>query len=191
MGLIVTHYAQKTFAYNLCTTAVVEDVDRVLDPLGFIERHGLETVTGVIGGPPCQGFSRVGKGKMRHLNRLNGESSVDDPRNLQYKAFLNFVAKRELTSLLRNNRERGQAERFFFLPAALDIPNLVVDLQELATVSFAEAQGVTRIASIDSPFAELLATRFARYFGRLGVADLDTDAVIGKLAPPEDEAHRI
>lgn len=115
----------------------------------------------------------------------------------QFDEYQSFMAKqppsnsarRELTSLLRNNRERGQAERFFFLPAALHIPNLVVDLQELATVSFAEAQGLTRIASIDSPFVELLATRFARYFGRLGVPDLDTDAVIGQLSPPQDETE--
>ncbi len=98
-------------------------------------------------------------------------------------------ARGRLTSLLRNNRQSGQPERYFFLPAALDIPNLVADLQDLATVSRDEAREFARVASIDSPFAELLATRFARYFGRLGVPDLDTDAVIGKLSPPEDEAE--
>ncbi len=91
LGIDSDSLCAQTFAHNLYTTAVVEDVDRIPDPLGFIQEHGVESVTGVIGGPPCQGFSRVGKGKIRHLNRQAGEVSVDDPRNFLYKAFLNFV----------------------------------------------------------------------------------------------------
>lgn len=90
-------------------------------------------------------------------------------------------AKEALEALLRNNRKR-QPDRYFFLPGALDIPNLVADLQEVRSVSFEEAKALSRMASLDSPFGEGLAARFSRYFGRVGYPDLDTDAVIRQLA---------
>jgi DNA (cytosine-5)-methyltransferase 1 len=41
----------------------------------------------IIGGPPCQVFSRVGIGKMRNL----GKDVSSDPRNFLYKQFVRFV----------------------------------------------------------------------------------------------------
>lgn len=38
-----------------------------------------------------------------------------------------------------------------------------------------------RLASLDSPFAEALLARFARYFGRLGTPDLDLEVILNKL----------
>jgi len=52
----------------------------------------------LLGGPPCQGFSSVGRVKIASLVRggiwklKNGNSRlIDDPRNLLYKEFLRFV----------------------------------------------------------------------------------------------------
>ena len=42
------------------------------------------------GGPPCQGWSRVGRGKLRSLQR-RGHSLRADPRNRLYRRFLGFV----------------------------------------------------------------------------------------------------
>ncbi len=95
-------------------------------------------------------------------------------------------AKDALEALLRNNRKKGQQERYFFLPAALKIPNLVVDLQNVHSISFEQARALSRIASLDNPFAEALAARFARYFGRLGFPDLDTDVIIRQLTPKSE-----
>jgi DNA (cytosine-5)-methyltransferase 1 len=46
----------------------------------------------IIGGPPCQGWSSVGRGKMRSLRNRGGRRQFDsDPRNELYKTFLRYV----------------------------------------------------------------------------------------------------
>lgn len=91
--------------------------------------------------------------------------------------------KRRLESLLSNNRRNGghQAERFYFLPGALDLPDMVVDFQQVVTLPRVQMESLDRVASLDSPFAEALLARFTRYFGRLGTPNLDIDFVINKL----------
>lgn len=89
--------------------------------------------------------------------------------------------KRRLESLLGNNRQDGQPERFYFLPGALTLPDLVVDFQQLATLPRDGTTGLERRASLDSPFVEAFLARFARYFGRLGTPDLDVDSVMFRL----------
>lgn len=75
-----------------------------------------------------------------------------------------------------------QEDRTFFLPPAFDIPALIADFQKCETVEFNLLQkAYTRIATLDSPFAEAASARFARYFGRLGTADLDLDATFTRF----------
>ena len=99
-------------------------------------------------------------------------------------------AKGKMTSLLKDNRQGKQPERFKFLPGVLDIPDLVVDFQQLRTISkqeFVELVNtgrLNRIASLDSPYAEALLARFARYYSRLGVPDLHISLIIDKLTRP-------
>ena len=91
--------------------------------------------------------------------------------------------KKKLKSLLSNNRSNGhQPERFYFLPGALDLPDLVVDFQQLVTLPREQMEeDLKRLASLDSPFAETLLTRFSRYFGRLGTPDLDLGVVFNRF----------
>ena len=42
------------------------------------------------GGPPCQGWSRVGRGKLRSLQG-RARSLLADPRNRLYRRFLEYV----------------------------------------------------------------------------------------------------
>jgi CheY-like chemotaxis protein len=86
-----------------------------------------------------------------------------------------------LKALLRNEKQRGQKERYFFLPGVLKIPDLVVDLQHLHKLGCNDLGGLEPIASLDSPFAEYLVTRFTRYWGRLGVPDLNVDLIMERL----------
>ncbi len=86
-----------------------------------------------------------------------------------------------LRAVLRNNRQDGQAERFYFLPGALTLPDLVVDFQQLVTLPRKQMTTLERLASLDSPFAEALLARFTRYFGRLGTPDLDLEVIISRL----------
>jgi CheY-like chemotaxis protein len=88
---------------------------------------------------------------------------------------------RQLQALLRNNRQDNQSERFFFLPGALSLPDLVVDFQHLVTLQRDHMGGLERLASLDSPFAEALLARFTRYFGRLGTPDLDVTVLLQRL----------
>ncbi len=87
----------------------------------------------------------------------------------------------KLKSLLKNRREKFQPERFFYLPGALILPDLLVDFQSLIALPREQTNGLKRLASLDSPFAEAVTSRFARYFGRLGTPDLDVDFVIARL----------
>jgi CheY-like chemotaxis protein len=91
------------------------------------------------------------------------------------------TAKDRLKDLLQNNRRNSQPERFYLLPSALTLPNLVVDFQQLMVLAREQIGSLERLASIDSPFAEALLARFARYFGRLGTPDLDVEAVLSSL----------
>lgn len=88
-----------------------------------------------------------------------------------------------LLNLIKNNRQGTgvQKERFYFLPGALVVPDLLVDFQQLVTLPRRNLNKMDRIASMDSPFGEALLSRFSHYFGRLGTPDLDTQFMIKKL----------
>lgn len=72
-------------------------------------------------------------------------------------------------------------DRYYFLPQAPTIPNLVVDFEQLVAFSREQFGSLRRIASLDSPFAEAVVSRFIRYFGRLGTPDLDLNKVFPGL----------
>lgn len=87
----------------------------------------------------------------------------------------------DLTALLRNNRAKGQAERYHFLPGALSLPDLLVDFQVLQAVGRAALDQLARIAALDSPYAEALVARFLRYYSRLGTPDVDVAPTVARL----------
>ena len=59
-----------------------------LDRLGIEDIPIRESPAILIGGPPCQAFSRLGRGK---LDSLSDEGFVGDPRNQLHRAFLAAV----------------------------------------------------------------------------------------------------
>ncbi|NPV28482.1 MAG: response regulator [Firmicutes bacterium] len=71
----------------------------------------------------------------------------------------------------------GQSERYMFLPGAIKLPHLIVDFQQLVSVPYEQLTQMERVASLDSPFAGKLLTRFVRYYGRQGAPDLDVDVI--------------
>ena len=80
----------------------------------------------------------------------------------------------KLRRLLGNNRTK-QPDRYFYLPGALSVPDLVVDFQKVVSIAPDDCgfSGLDRLATLDSPFAEALVSRFTRLFGRIGTPDLD------------------
>jgi CheY-like chemotaxis protein len=89
--------------------------------------------------------------------------------------------RRDLLGVMRNNANGRQKDRCFFLPPALDVPALLLDLQELQSEKLSGVKKLERIASMDSPFAEMLTSQLSRYYGRVGAPDLNVGAIADGL----------
>ena len=75
----------------------------------------------------------------------------------------------------------GTQARFLYLPAYRDIPDLVVDLEQLRSVPAAGLRAYARVASMDRPFGEALLTQHSHFRGRIGTPDLDEEFVRARL----------
>jgi CheY-like chemotaxis protein len=93
--------------------------------------------------------------------------------------------ERPLKKLAQNNPEKRQKDRYFFLPKAWTVPNLIIDFQRTKTIPsnefFAEDSPWTRLATIDSPFIESLVSQFNRFFGRVGTPDLKVEVALSDI----------
>jgi DNA (cytosine-5)-methyltransferase 1 len=93
LGVDLDQWACQTFAANVPAKTVVQDLQAITDFRAFFAEQGIHHVTGIIGGPPCQGFSRVGRDRIRHRDRLQGyKEPRKDLRNRLYQQFLAAVA---------------------------------------------------------------------------------------------------
>jgi CheY-like chemotaxis protein len=90
------------------------------------------------------------------------------------------TAEKRVVEILRQ-QSGGQLDRWLFLPQALDIPDLIVDMQRLRSVPNAEVDDLERIASLDSPFAESAINRYNRYYGRVGTPDIDAEGAFQRI----------
>jgi len=89
LGVEMERLPWRTHHHNFGGRCHLGNIKDISDPKAFIQEKGLERVDVIIGGPPCQGFSRVGRGKIRSL--LNDTDYIRDPRNEYYKKFIRFV----------------------------------------------------------------------------------------------------
>jgi DNA (cytosine-5)-methyltransferase 1 len=89
LGVDSEPLACQTHAHNFDGRCVVADIRTITDPITCVQSNGLNRVDVIIGGPPCQGFSRVGRGKIRNLR--NDPTYIHDPRNQYYKEFIRFI----------------------------------------------------------------------------------------------------
>lgn len=96
------------------------------------------------------------------------------------------TTKQKLGNLLRSRPNRGQPDRYHYLPAAWQIPDLIVDLQRILYIPHAQLGEYTKMASLDSPFSEALINRFNRYIGRIGTPDLNIDAALDRMREATD-----
>lgn len=105
------------------------------------------------------------------------------PETDKYKESPSGTAKRQLTELLKNNRDKnfGTADRFHFLPGILDIPHLVVDFQQVERLTLDQTRHLPCLGSLASPYAEHISSRFTRYLSRVGTPDPDLQLVIDSL----------
>lgn len=89
----------------------------------------------------------------------------------------------KLNKFIRDNA--SPADRYKYLPGTSFLPDLLVDLQDITTVTPAalnsEGDGYERVASLDSPFAEALQAKMTRYLGRIGTPDIDPDLALERF----------
>jgi DNA (cytosine-5)-methyltransferase 1 len=84
--------AVSTFAANLPGRVVCTDIDAIQDPASMLtdlEALGVSGIDVIIGGPPCQGFSQVGKARIRSL--AEEEQARLLARNEMFQHYFRFV----------------------------------------------------------------------------------------------------
>lgn len=101
--------------------------------------------------------------------------------------------KRWAESNVGSNKESDQWEslrktvltatngRYHYLPAFREVPDLVIDLEDVRSVSIGNLQDLTSVASLVSPFAEALLVQHSHYRGRIGVPDFNSELVKQRL----------
>lgn len=89
------------------------------------------------------------------------------PKFLQYSGNMSNGKWSSLWDVLRGNQAR-----YRYLPAYLDIPELIIDLERIQSVeAISMEHAYERLASLDSPYAEELIVRYGHFRGRIGVPD--------------------
>lgn len=68
---------------------VLAGPEHSLEDIGWLRDVAIPPPDILIGGPPCQGFSRLGRGK---LDSLSEEGFAGDPRNQLYQGFMEMLA---------------------------------------------------------------------------------------------------
>ncbi len=106
--------------------------------------------------------------------------ATETPEVQEWRSAPSNNKKKRVEGLIKNARDTSP-DRYHFLPGVWDIPHLVVDFQALEHIRLETTRGYTCLATLASPFAEALATRFQKYIGRIGTPDLDVESVITQM----------
>lgn len=93
MGLDNNEKAVKTFNENHPESLGIQADITQLDPEELTKSYELEedqlnSLSGIIGGPPCPTFSLVGRSK---INSIQGRDNKDDDRHQLYQDFLRYI----------------------------------------------------------------------------------------------------
>ena len=89
-----------THGYNLLSKSVQRDLSEIDDPRQLLQELNIPRVDVIIGGPPCQGFSRVGRGKLRSVDLEDYYNSVI---NELYREFIRFVEELKPLAFVMEN----------------------------------------------------------------------------------------
>ena len=101
--------------------------------------------------------------------------------------FKRYIANNNKKESLQRLIESRKGDRYFFLPGTPFLNgDLVLNFQKKAVVKFSELNQYNRIAILDSPFAEAMASSFIRYYNRIGFPNLDSEYILNTI----DGNHR-
>lgn len=117
--------AAQTHGANIKSATMTGDVRDVSSFATVLKEAGVRRVDVLAGGPPCQGFSRLGKGALRKLALDNGRGvDTSDERNFLFREFVRAVRELAPSVLLLEN-----VPEMASVPAVLD--ELVGVLEDL------------------------------------------------------------
>ena len=90
LGVEMEKHPAETHKFNFDGRCVQADIQTLVDCQGLLKAHDVSHVDIIVGGPPCQGFSKVGRGK---IGKLNNDPLYYkyDPRNKLWQEFFRFV----------------------------------------------------------------------------------------------------
>ena len=78
--------------------------------------------------------------------------------------------------------ESHKTDRYFFLPQTPFIENRIIDFQSKQMVKYDDlVNNYTRVAKLDSPYAESMVSSFIRYYNRIGYPDIDSELILKAL----------
>jgi len=78
--------------------------------------------------------------------------------------------------------ESRKTDRYFFLPQTPFIENRIIDFQSKEMVKYDDlVNNYTRVAKLDSPYAESMVSSFIRYYNRIGYPDIDSELILKAL----------
>jgi DNA (cytosine-5)-methyltransferase 1 len=83
--------ACKTFEANIATHVVCADIKDITEPGSLLNDLSVSSIDVIVGGPPCQGFSVYGRGRLGSLEENNQRDLL--ARNNLYQEFFRFVEK--------------------------------------------------------------------------------------------------
>lgn len=81
---------EEVLATVLCKTMSKETLPEIFERIDeILEADGTDHVDVIIGGPPCQAYSLVGRAQSNHMDHR----MADDPRNMLYLLYTKFLTK--------------------------------------------------------------------------------------------------
>jgi DNA (cytosine-5)-methyltransferase 1 len=82
-------YACETFAANIPARVECIDISKIEDPATLLEGLEYTSIDVIVGGPPCQGFSTVGRARILSLQEEQRRAVL--ARNELYQQFFRFI----------------------------------------------------------------------------------------------------
>ena len=124
--------------------------------------------------PSCDLVNRNGRIKAQNTMLVKTTHLEDTEEYKTFKQNNNNENKKSLMKLI----ESRKSDRYFFLPKTTFITNSILDFQDIIVIPTSELNRYTKIAKVDSPFAESMLSNFIRYYNRVGFPDIDSDHII-------------
>jgi CheY-like chemotaxis protein len=155
--------------------------DPLLGDIRIREDAG-NTIYLVVLWPSCDMVSTAGREpKTDCVLCARAKPAKDAPEVVDWTSSPSSNKQKSVEGLIKNMRDKSP-DRYHFLPGVWDLPNLVVDFQDLEHVKLETIRGLRCLGTLASPFAEAVATRFQRYIGRVGTLDLDLTLMLTRIS---------